>query len=445
MIKKRKIKRVSDKVNYFIALPKNLSEEIDSLGLTKERTIQAKRIVDIIITKSLYKYDDGMVTHEIPLSGSYLVNVISSSYKKVVDALLECGIITRSNFYSVKHGICYKYRLAKEMVGKGEVKISGVSMVRKEKQEESESVFLSLFKKDLSQLNINTLKLREEALKRIKTISLESFKVNEQIDEKGLRLKNKNKIYNYSKSKALEHAKKDGLDVVQDGSFIIFTNANEYVDMKRNSMKFYYESIIIKLEKSLYYASRNSTNFRLDTNITNMPSFMVDIIKKDNGLIEVDMHNAQMTFLANKMSNVETMDSKLFKELCEEGRVYEYIKDKLGLKQREDAKRLTFEVVFSSETNNSKDVMRFYKLFPSVKEFVNNIKNEIGHKKFAVELQKIESELFIDGFYKKLKDNRVFCLTKHDSLIVKKEDLDEVINLCCGIMDARGFKCSLNY
>jgi hypothetical protein len=191
------------------------------------------------------------------------------------------------------------------------------------------------------------------------------------------------------------------------------------------------DNMSLEMIKSGYLmASRNKTNNRLDTNLTNLPSEYCDFIMKSNDMIQIDLSNSQFSFLSLWLSKyLESDDFKLFQNLSYTGKLYNYIQKELGLTSREKTKRILFYIFFSSnEINNSKkDYLR--KRFPSVIEWVDEYKSINNHKTFCIELQRMESNFFIDNIYEIIKKLGYVCFTKHDSIIVESKYKDEVIYL----------------
>jgi len=184
------------------------------------------------------------------------------------------------------------------------------------------------------------------------------------------------------------------------------------------------------IKSSYLMASRNKTNNRLDTNLTNLPSEYCDCIMKSNDMVQIDLSNSQFSFLSFWLSKyLDSDDFILFQNLSYDGKLYNYIQKKLGLTSREKTKRILFYIFFSSnEFNNSKkDYLR--KRFPSVIDWVENYKSKNNHKTFCIELQRLESNFFIDNVYEILKKLGYVCFTKHDSIIVESKYKDEVIEL----------------
>ena len=81
-----------------------------------------------------------------------------------------------------------------------------------------------------------------------------------------------------------------------------------------------------------------------------------------------------------------------------------------------------FELFFSSHRYNPKRKAELRKYFPTVVGFIDEYKKEHGDNTFSIELQKQESVMFIDNIYQRIKTEGMFCLTKHDSVIVRRTD-----------------------
>jgi hypothetical protein len=96
------------------------------------------------------------------------------------------------------------------------------------------------------------------------------------------------------------------------------------------------------------------------------------------------------------------------------------------LETRDDAKLLLITILFSSNYN-PRGKKEFNSLFPQVHAWIKKFKRENGYKNFSVTLQKMEADLFIDQIYVSLKKRGVFCLTKHDSLIIRHNDLGKIM------------------
>jgi hypothetical protein len=143
-------------------------------------------------------------------------------------------------------------------------------------------------------------------------------------------------------------------------------------------MKMYYKNSIDRLKYNSLDAKRNKTNNRLDTNLTNMASILVDEICLQNDLVQIDLSNSQFVLLTNLLqSHLSSSDYKLFKELSVSGKLYSYIASSLSLKSAKNGKSLMFEVMFSSRRNNSAYKKKIKELFPSVVGWIDDYKKAL--------------------------------------------------------------------
>lgn len=216
----------------------------------------------------------------------------------------------------------------------------------------------------------------------------------------------------------------------------------DFIQMKREALAVSYKGVISNFSKGYFQASRNSTNLRLDTNLTSMANVLTDELMKQNDLTQFDMVNSQFALLANTLEGqLDTEDFNLFKKHAYEGTLYEFVQKELGLSSRKKAKNVMFELMFSKENLNTPQKAQLKALFPSVVEKVDNYKREFGYNKFSIMLQRRESELFIDGLLLTIKKKlKIFCLTKHDALIFRREDEEVAQQIITEYFASVGFK-----
>ena len=202
--------------------------------------------------------------------------------------------------------------------------------------------------------------------------------------------------------------------------------------------------VISGLKYRNYYANRNENNKRLDTNITSMFSPMFDLICKKNELVQIDITNSQLAFLSMALRDqLNSNDFKVFQRISILGKLYESIEQLLSLESRKASKIEVLEILFSSRKNSTKTKKELKQHFPNIIKWIDDFKKNNGDKKFSVMLQKLESELMIDGVYMAIKSKGLFCLTKHDSVIVHKENYYEVMAIMKDEFNKRGFQCLL--
>ena len=237
----------------------------------------------------------------------------------------------------------------------------------------------------------------------------------------------------------------NNVDIIEDFNGTIFaTDLYKFVYNKKHEITENYLEALINLDEKNFYASRNETNNRLDTNLTNFPSILLEVLLEDNNLVEIDLCNSQFAIFSHLIpKEVVGEDVDLFKTLSQECELYPYLQEKMALSSRKEAKIVCFEICFSSHKNHSQYVTEMRKLFPNVMRWVDDFKKQNGDNQFAIMLQKKEAEIFIDNLYPMIREQDIFCLTKHDSLIVKAEDEYKVRNIIEEYFEEINFKAVL--
>lgn len=221
-------------------------------------------------------------------------------------------------------------------------------------------------------------------------------------------------------------------------------------------------------DKRFRYFNRNKTNNRLDTNLTNLKSDLKQFIIGD--YVSIDLKNSQPFFLnqliitiINSITHEGTLCCKLLdidlakafgvkrikavlKNHQEEeeaflvnlrsfgssvncGVLYDnFISSYDGNVNREEVKEIIFKVLFSANEHYHKEKKVFISVYPFIYRAINELKKN-DHKILPITLQKIESYIFIDCIAKRLVEANILPFTIHDSIIVKKEFLNQSIEI----------------
>ena len=174
---------------------------------------------------------------------------------------------------------------------------------------------------------------------------------------------------------------------------------------------------------------RDNFSRRLHTNITGM----VTEYKSYKNLLccgdyyTIDAKTSQPRLLWIKMNEIGLQDKNL-NYIFENGiDFYEYIMEYIpSLKDRDDAKEL-----FASWVNGNgylqDDKVAIRDIFPVVNTFIRNYKTS-SYKNICRLLQNTEANIFIDDILNNIPLE--FCLSVHDSIIVRKEDVDKALEWC---------------
>jgi len=237
---------------------------------------------------------------------------------------------------------------------------------------------------------------------------------------------------------------------------------NDFKRVKLNNFKASQLYSIAALNNQDYYASISKTNGRLNTTISNLKSEFISngyITLGGEKLLDIDLSNSQPCLLSyflsdtnkacetfpllNKEYQIPNFEStsttyNLFKEKASNGQIYEYISETAGM-DRQTAKMLFLKTLFSKPKYSRTKTLK--QLFPDVFEWINQFKMDNGcHKKMAIMLQKLESEIFIKHIYKTLNDEKYTVFTKHDSIVCKQSQMEEIKDRVESILNGFGIE-----
>lgn len=452
------MKRESTKV----CLPRCLVEKIRTIGLKKRRTSDALKLCEIFIRNSKRDAD---VNGYVPLAAKYLQRIFGCSYNSILFPLKEHNIIQAkcsdlSGKETYKPGkLCKHYRINPELL---ETEIDIYDTRVKSKSTDvllnigNEWLNKSILFNDFAELKFNPDRLYILTEQYADSISEASFKINEAISAQSFKVKDQFTGFTgaVKLNACLSRALECGGSVIKDGRNYYVDTIDNFISQKRKNILRYYNHSIKELCARNYYANRNMTNNRLDHNFTSISKVLLKEIKDANELVEIDLRNSQFAFLAHwvkgKAEYQDSSDFKMFLEQAGNGTLYEFIERELQLPNREAAKEIMMEIAFSSYKNGTENKRRFKELFPSVSKFIKEFKRDAraedapnGEGSFAVTLQRMESDVFIDNLYYQLKKMGYWVITRHDSLLVKKADEGFIAGYIRDSFRILNFRCTL--
>lgn len=428
----------------YISLPKALSEAIQNLNLSKTDKSHCYKFVGILLRDSLDEHGD--LISFTPKPQKYIIKSFDNSYHVWLYELLNNQIVIRSDYYSHKEGICYDYKVSPSFFSEDKSSSTlciyksckplislGYKDIIKGINHETNTLY-NWFAGDMDSLVIDYNNLESILKDKLDNLSIDQFEVDYQIQAKSVQLNitygKENKRFYTSTTNAIAMAQKQGKSLINDeGKFKIDT-IEGFIHKKKHAINFYYQNSITRLKNKNYMATRNETNNRLDTNLTNMSSLLVDEICLQNNLMQLDLASSQFSLFSNHLTHKLTTDDFIrFKTLSSSGNLYSSIQQELDLKSVKEAKNAMFEILFSARNNKTLFKSKLKEVFPNVVEWIDNYKKEHGDNQFSIMLQQIESDLFIDKILKRLKKLKYFCLTKHDSLIIRRSDYEAIISI----------------
>lgn len=186
------------------------------------------------------------------------------------------------------------------------------------------------------------------------------------------------------------------------------------------------------------FFKRNSTNGRIDTNLTNLRSELRQFIDIDN-LVQIDIKNSQPLLLSTLLDPLLCRENKFLEEMesfidkCFGGNLYDHVfqlfyKKTTKVLTRKEIKNIMFAILYSKPGSYRKEKAIFGEIFPNILEWIEKRKGK-NHQKFAINLQKIESSMCIDTILPRLHSKGIMCFTVHDSWIIDNTQLEETISI----------------
>ncbi len=214
--------------------------------------------------------------------------------------------------------------------------------------------------------------------------------------------------------------------------------------------------------------------FRVHSIVTRTATPIRNFLRIDgNSLIELDVANAQPLILAIALQFPETWTTYIangqhigeglrrpcavaaaplcidgeeirkFTLLCENGLLYESLRDSGGFRDRETAKSLLFrDVLFGRPYVCGRMTKLFAREYPTCFHAVQEIKRKHGYKAIAQVLQRLESTIIIDGVCGRLvrEHPEMSFLTIHDSALAVADAADTVHRIMSEGFDRYGVR-----
>ena len=200
-----------------------------------------------------------------------------------------------------------------------------------------------------------------------------------------------------------------------------------------------------KKHKSLKF-NRNSSNKRVDTNLTFMAKDIRKFIIGIENMSYLDLSNSQPVLFNIILKKHYKNASNQFKEeikryylITISGNWYEELCDIFKLnpncnEDREMAKKNWMKIAYSENGDYRTLKNKFKKYYPKINEFIEKMKSN-NHSQFAIKLQRIESGIFIDEICKALVEKNIIPYSIHDGVLVPKEQKDITYNVMIEILN----------
>lgn len=460
----------------YTILTKKLYDAIESLSLKPVYKEHAYRFINHLFYLNNISSDKMYTKSFVDISSLTLRNRFTKDYNKIfMKSFKDSKIIIKRPYYNDAIGNQFNGKPFKENKPFG-------YKINPDLLEFSELVFVEVDKKQVEHKNkqlvkvIDDLNLLEFDIEGMISSTMsynldDEIKVIDDLSDEAVELivndkDDKRKVFLLSTADALARAKGKDMDL------IVYKNkyyTSKLSDFKRNVIRqfrisqFYTISTLLSKD---FYASRNKTNNRLDHNLTNLKSTLLKGYVKLEGeyLVDVDLANSQPCLLGYTLTKMDKLqenfpdliqgynfpeldvlapDLQQFLEKSSTGVLYDYLSERLGW-DRELAKLIFIKIMFSKPKWNSSYKKQIRAIFPTIIQFMDDFKTQNGEpNQLAIFLQKLEAEIFIDNIYLPLRKEGHVIFSKHDSILCKESQRDELKAKMETILDGIGLKYRL--
>lgn len=430
----------------------NIKDAVCQIEWTNE-TKKEKAIQVCEYIYNLYIYDGGDFYQYRSLSKSYFQSIIKTQnyVYEIKNLLIESGILEIQNSYDVKRHISKGYRFNQDLIKGNYVVLCGTKVKNEEvlcgtkdssiiKSFADSKYSTPLFKSFTNPLyHICGTKLKPFIYKGLQeitfdenvhnwinhfTLKREDILVDDEIKDEYVDIIFDESTYRYGLEKALCFAHSQGLNLIGYKDKYYIDSVDRFILRKSNDLKLIYSKSVFDIENGIFRISRNETNRRLDYNLTNIKSDLLDFIIVDGErLVELDIANAQFSILSFITNHLD----ESFIKSSQDGSLYSHI-------SKDHMFRIAFDKV-------KKDQDHVRSMFSKTMEFIDGFKSEWGYKCFSNLLQNVESLIMIDGLMDRIIDLDIRVYPVHDGLRVRESDALKVLSVMRNFFDEIGFKC----
>lgn len=280
-------------------VPVKIREKIESLDLSRRLKDRAYRMVILIMVNTLKA--DRELDEFVEIPSTYWKK-IDPNYQRVLFKLEEVGIIKRTVTYSTWDNKCKLTMINPELLSGEFTKVEYEAPKRKNNNDfllkATRRVLRSLKLDKRAALGFMKSYVDEEWFARHirydgEVIARGSVKIKYRIGQ------GKYHEFFTPVDHAITTAKKTGKSLIQDKQKIIVDYPDNYIQLRSWGIESVYREVINRIADRNFYADRNDTNYRLDHNLTTLPSCLLPFITlRGQSLVGLDLKNSQFVFLA---------------------------------------------------------------------------------------------------------------------------------------------------
>lgn len=309
-------------------LPDNLIKWIDTESTSKNERDRLARLSRYVFGKYLYNqisFDD-----YIEISAKHFRNQVGTHYLRDLDRLKFAGIIQVEKdktgkelyhyFLDNRLGRCKRYAINEKYIY-SDPKITSYNTKFKKQFDKDFITRTTVSLLSRLQLTIDARNL-ERYVKNLVTTEYirERLKINQEIPQDYYQLPKAK--YPRDRNHLLEIAKRSNLDLILYRDKCHMAPAEQFIDKRVTSTRAAYLDQLTKIknirQRQNIYCSRNDTNARLDTNLTNIKSDLIKHLRLDGERLgSIDLKNSQFTLLSYvigySMDYIQNLDRKYMK------------------------------------------------------------------------------------------------------------------------------------
>lgn len=171
----------------------------------------------------------------------------------------------------------------------------------------------------------------------------------------------------------------------------------------------------LKINQGVIWFAIPDNTGRFYTSLTSLTNTAKPFFRlKGRPVVEIDINNCQPLLLST------IVDHPKYKRDCENGVFYDKLAKELNM-ERKDVKVPAFKYIFFNDKELKSGMLyeSMEKIYPGLISQINNIKT---NSKLAIQLQKIEADIFVNHLALIGMDN----ILRHDSIFVYEENVEDM-------------------
>lgn len=419
--------------------------------IQKEYSYETPTIISNIIEKTSALYyrlmmardDENIIDIEKTILKPYKIKTKGGdyTYKFFIDILIKLKLLKIYNKQYISK------KIIKNPILKDYIYIDGIKYIDKKIRnieyiyDKENDILTRKPKNILYQIFMNDYTIFDE---------MNDISINEKLLYSNIQLKTEDEwLFEYSNKPNIQHQIKSTYKLYYD-----IDEVKQYLIKKRNTIDekgriINDKRILLYLYKARIFNERRynfiiSNEGRLYSPISQQPKMIRHLLKmNDEYLYDIDIRNSQPLLLSTYIKN------PIYKEDVEDGIFYDKLlmnineqrlkRNKTINGKKPISRDILKERVYSNILFNEKPYNENSQLYMAINDVYGDfnglsiidelsiLKKEKGY--IWRILQKMESDIFINKLYEKLKNYDISYVTIHDSILIKKENIDIIIKI----------------